>query len=74
MDLQIKVDDSKAQHFLAFLKDLDFVEVSLSKTKGKVEQKKRKEPSFTYFGSCPDWEMDADTLRYGGIEKRTKGW
>jgi len=61
MELQITVDDRKAKHFLAFLKELDFVVVK-EKVR-KVTAKKAKEPEFAYFGACPDWEMDADVLR-----------
>lgn len=80
MELQITVDDSKAKHFLAFLKELDFVVVkAMTKAKKKETttppvEKQPTDPEFSYFGACPDWDMDAEELRYGGMEKRMKGW
>jgi len=80
MELQITVDDRKAKHFLAFLKELDFVVVKAMSGPKKKEaaatqaEKPATDPDFSYFGACPDWEMDAEELRYGGMEKRMKGW
>ncbi len=72
MDLQITVDDSKAKHFVAFLKDLDFVEVSIPKAEEKTEQKKKKKPTFAYFGSCPDWDIEASELRAMSNRKKAQ--
>ncbi len=82
MTLQITVEDSKAKHLIAFLKDLDFVEVNKSHTPHKVESAHTKktvalpkpDKDFPYIGICPNWEAEADELRYGGIEKRVAGW
>jgi hypothetical protein len=80
MELQITVDEKKAKHFLAFLKDLDFVTVKpmpVSKKKAVAKTQNKTEltdEDFPYFGSCPEWDVDADELRYGGAEKRLKGW
>jgi hypothetical protein len=64
MDIQISVDDSKAKKFIAFLKELDFVVVRpLFK---EASPKARKTPKFSYFGSCPDWDVDAQELRQSG--------
>lgn len=69
MILQVTVDEDKAKSFLAFLKDLDFVKVkplSSPKKKEAVKPKieeKPAEPKFAYFGSCPDWDIDAAELR-----------
>ena len=70
MELQITVDEKKAKHFLAFLKDLDFVVVK--ETASKVTAKKKKDPEFAYFGSCPDWEMDAKELRATSHRKKAQ--
>jgi hypothetical protein len=80
MELQIIVDEKKAKQFLAFLKELNFVVVNtMPKSKKKSttkppSEKQPTDPDFPYFGSCPDWNLSAEDLRYGGMEKRLKGW
>ena len=74
MELQITVDDSKAKHFLAFLKDLDFVEVSKPEGEEKPEKKKKKKPTFAYFDSCPDWDIDAAELRRQSNHRAKAQW
>ena len=79
MDLQITVDEKKAKHLLDLLKEMDYVSVrkTAPNKKAKTQKKKtrvKQKEHLPFFGLCPDWEMDADELRYGGIAKRTKGW
>jgi hypothetical protein len=60
LDLKISVDEKKAKQLVAFLKQLDFVEVQPgAKTKSAVKKK----PDFSWFGACPDWDKDAAELR-----------
>ncbi len=78
MDLQISVDDKKAKQFLAFLRQLDFITVKKTSDKKLETQKaiddKKDSKDLPYFGMCPDWDVEAETLRYGGISKRVEGW
>ncbi len=78
MDLQISVDDKKAKQFLAFLRQLDFITVKKTSDKKLETQKaiddKKDSKDLPYFGMCPDWDVEAETLRNGGISKRVEGW
>ena len=69
LDLRINVDEKKAKQFVAFLKELDFVEVQkTAKTNPIVKTK----PTFSYFGACPDWDKDASQLRASGTRKKSQ--
>ena len=73
-DIHLRVEDSKVESLVSFLKELDFVEVKkTAKKEGKVARKsKRKAPEYAYFGACPDWEMDAKDLRATGNRKKAQ--
>ena len=60
LDLRINVEDKKAKQLVAFLKQLDFVEVQKS---AKTKSAPKKKPDFSYFGACPDWNVEAADLR-----------
>ena len=68
MDLQITVEERKAKQFVAFLKELDFVEVK--KTLKTPAENKKSNPTFSYFGACPDWDIEASELRAMGNRKK----
>ena len=72
MDLQIKVDERKAKQFVAFLKELDFVEVT--KTVKTESKKIKKTLTFSYFDSCPDWDVDAAVLRKKSNQREKAKW
>jgi hypothetical protein len=80
MELQITVDEKKAKHFLAFLKDLDFVTVEKTKVSTKkkaaptASKKELTDEDFPYFGSCPDWDIDADVLRAQSNHRVKSQW
>ncbi len=71
-EIHLRVEDSKAESLVSFLKELDFVEVKKDDSKEKKGSKKtkKKTPDFAYFGACPDWEMDANELRATGNRKK----
>jgi len=78
MDIQISVEEGKAEQFLAFLRQLDFITVKKTSRKksephDKIDDQKENK-DLPYFGMCPEWDAEADTLRYGGISKRVEGW
>jgi hypothetical protein len=72
----ISVDEKKEKTLLAFLKEMDIAlpEKASSGRKKKKVTKAQKEKHLPFFGMCPDWDIDAEELRYGGIAKRTAGW
>ena len=70
LDLKISVDEKKAKQFVAFLKQLDFVEVQKN-TKAKPAAKKVAD--FSWFGACPDWDKDASELRTLSNRKKAQG-
>lgn len=80
VNYQISVDEKRAKELVAFLKTLDYVKVEKEgpEKKKAVKATLKKEPladeDFPYFGMCPDWDIDAKTLRNAGMEKRLKGW
>ncbi|MCF8257066.1 MAG: hypothetical protein K9J06_05910 [Flavobacteriales bacterium] len=78
MDIQLSVEESKAKQFLAFLRQLDFITVKKT-TRVKSEHHNRIDDpkgnkDLPYFGLCPEWDVEADELRHGGISKRVVGW
>ena len=72
MDLQITVEERKAKQFVAFLKELDFVEVK--KTLKTPSQNKKKKTTLSYFDSCPDWDIDASELRKKSNNREKAQW
>lgn len=77
-DIHLKVEDSKAESFLSFLKELDFVEIEKSTSFQKSNKKKEVitsltvSNSFPFSGMCPDWKIEAEDLRKGDTKKRLK--
>ena len=80
MDLQITVDDNKAEKFVSFLKELDFVVVKKTSPakKKKAEKasskKKLTDKDFPYFGACPDCDIDAKELRKNLWTRKKAEW
>ena len=72
MDLQITVEERKAKQFVAFLKELDFVEVK--KTLKTPYQNKKKKTILSYFDSCSDWDIDASELRKKSNNREKAQW
>ena len=68
-EIHLRVEDSKAETLVSFLKELDFVVVKKTapvkkkRTPKTSAKKKLTDKDFPYFGACPDWEVDAKTLR-----------
>jgi ribosomal protein L11 methylase PrmA len=73
-DIHLRVEDSKAETLVSFLKELDFVEVKKTDKKEEKGSKKNKKktPEYAYFGACPDWEMDAKELRATSNRKKAQ--
>ena len=51
-------------------RELDFVEVK--KTLKSPAQNKKSNPTFSYFGSCPDWDIEASELRAMSNRKKAQ--
>jgi|GEM_PF-6616744 len=76
-EVHIKVEDSKAESLVSFLKELDFVKIEKQpKTPKplKTTTKVSKAAHLPFFGLCPDWKVEADELRSSGWAKRSEGW
>lgn len=73
-DIYLRVEDSKAESLVSFLKELDFVEIkkTVDKPENKSKAKKKKTPDFSYFGACPHWEIDAKELRERSNRKKAQ--
>ena len=76
-EVHIKVEDSKAESLVSFLKELDFVKIEKQpKTPKplKTTAKVLKATHLPFFALCPDWNVEADELRSSGWAKRREGW
>jgi hypothetical protein len=65
MTYELIIEDSKEKQVIAFLRQLDFVQLK-KLPKNKVAKKKSvKETTgdLPYFGACIDWEVEASDLR-----------
>lgn len=73
-DILIRVEDSKVEKLVSFLKELDFVVVQKDKknTEKGSKKSKKKTPQFAYFGACPDWEIEAKDLRATSNRKKAQ--
>src|SRR5690606_4630576 len=76
-EVHIKVEDSKAESLVSFLKELDFVKIEKQpktpkplKTTAKVS----KAAHLPFFALCPDWKVEADEVSSTGLVKRREGW
>jgi hypothetical protein len=78
MIYELVIEDDKAKSVIAFLRQLDFVKVTRkpeSRSVKTLEKKKEaQQDGLSYFGMCPDWDIDARELRMRGVKKRLKGW
>jgi hypothetical protein len=72
MDFVISIDDERGKSLIAFLKKLDFVVLRPFKS-GKNTRPTASAPSGapSYFGACPDWDIEADVLRKQSSPRRT---
>jgi hypothetical protein len=75
MTYELTIDGNKEKQLLAFLKQLDFVQIKKVQKKTaekKTEKREVKDPP--YFDACPDWDVDVKALREKSTKNRLAGW
>ncbi len=72
MTYELTIEGNKEKQVIAFLKQLDFVQIK--KVQKKTAEKKREVKDPTYFDACPDWDLDVKELREKSSKNRLAGW
>ena len=75
-EIHIKVEESKAETLISFLKELDFVKIEKQAKKKPLKNvvKIIKTAHLPFFALCTDWEIEAEILRKSGWSKRGEEW
>ncbi len=74
MIYELTIEDDKEKQVVAFLKQLDFVQLK-KVAKSKVTLKKatrKKNDDLPYFGSCLNWDVESSDLRTTANKRLTK--
>jgi hypothetical protein len=76
MIYKLEIEEGKEKPVINFLKQLDFVTVSVIKKASKSGAKTTplQHNDLSYFDTCPTWDMDVKSMRKKDIKKRIKGW